>query len=32
MSYRWCNSCCAAMAKIWLNDGEAYEQRAGGDE
>lgn len=28
MSYRWCNACCAAMAQSWLDDGEAYEQRA----
>jgi len=27
-SYRWCNACCAAMAKSWLDDGEAYEERA----
>ena len=23
MSYRWCNACCAAMAKSWLDDGDA---------
>ena len=25
MSYRWCNACCAAMAKMWLDDGEPYD-------
>lgn len=28
MYYRWCNACCAAMAKSWLDDGDAYEERA----
>lgn len=28
MSYRWCNACCAAMSKSWLDDGDAYEERA----
>jgi wobble nucleotide-excising tRNase len=26
-SYRWCNDCCAAMAKSWTDDGEAWEER-----
>ena len=28
MSYRWCNACCAAMAKSLYDDGEAWEERA----
>lgn len=28
MSYRWCNFCCAAMAKSLYGDGEAWEERA----
>ena len=27
-SYRWCASCCAAMAASWEDDGRAYEARA----
>lgn len=27
-SYRWCYACCLAMAKSWLDDGHAYEQRS----
>lgn len=26
-SYRWCNACCAAMAKSLYDDGEAWEAR-----
>jgi hypothetical protein len=26
-SYRWCSSCCSAMAKSWSDDGKAYEER-----
>ena len=28
MTYRWCNSCCHAMALSWTDDGEAWEHRA----
>ena len=28
MSYRWCNACCAAMAKSLYDDGEAWEDRS----
>jgi hypothetical protein len=27
MSYRWCNACCAAMAKSLYDDGEARKGR-----
>ena len=26
-SYRWCSACCAAMAKSWIDDGDAYAKR-----
>jgi len=27
MNYRWCASCCAAMAASWHDDGKAWESR-----
>ena len=28
MSYRWCSTCCAAMAESWIDSGRAWEARA----
>lgn len=28
MHYRWCSSCCAAMASSWTDNGAAWEARA----
>ena len=28
MYFRWCNLCCKAMAKSWIDSGKEYERRA----